>query len=129
MGLIHYDFEFDNLFWDGSQFHIIDFDDVSFYWFAADIGFALRDLWNESHPDPEKAIELFLRGYREEMPLEERWEEEIPQFAYLQEVLAFARLIHSFDGTDPAMDSPWVAELRNRCEGWLDERRQSFANC
>jgi Ser/Thr protein kinase RdoA (MazF antagonist) len=36
-GLIHYDFELDNLIWDGDGPGIIDFDDCAWWWFGADI--------------------------------------------------------------------------------------------
>src|SRR5436853_441693 len=38
-GLIHYDFELDNLIWDDQRVGIVDFDDCAGYWFVADIAF------------------------------------------------------------------------------------------
>lgn len=46
-GLIHYDFELDNIIWDSNIPGIIDFDDCAFYWYAADIAFTLRDLFDD----------------------------------------------------------------------------------
>ena len=45
-GVIHFDFELDNLIWDGDNVQIIDFESSMEHWYAADIAFALRDLFN-----------------------------------------------------------------------------------
>src|SRR3954453_12311802 len=42
-GLIHFDFELDNLIWQGRTAQMLDFDDCTRGWYVADIAFALRD--------------------------------------------------------------------------------------
>lgn len=44
-GLIHFDFELDNQRWEDGQIGMLDFDDCVNHWYAADIAFALRDLF------------------------------------------------------------------------------------
>src|SRR2546430_7254258 len=44
-GLIHGDFELDNLFWQDDTIALLDFDDCSYSWYVADVAFALRDLF------------------------------------------------------------------------------------
>lgn len=43
-GFIHFDFELDNLIWDGDNVQMIDFESSMKHWYTADIAFALRDL-------------------------------------------------------------------------------------
>ncbi len=70
-GLIHGDFELDNLSWvDGAPI-AYDLDEAERSWYAADIAFAIRDLV----PDPRALAEPpspllggFLDGYRQERP-------------------------------------------------------------
>jgi len=44
-GLIHFDFELDNLCWEDALIQMLDFDDCAYHWYAADITYALRDLF------------------------------------------------------------------------------------
>ncbi len=70
-GLVHGDFELDNLAWvDGAPI-AYDLDEAERSWFAADIAFAVRDLI----PDPRALagpasalLDAFLAGYRREHP-------------------------------------------------------------
>ena len=41
-GLIHFDFELDNLYWRDQTIGMLDFDDCAHYWYAADIAFWLK---------------------------------------------------------------------------------------
>ncbi|CAH8245863.1 phosphotransferase [Paenibacillus melissococcoides] len=45
-GLVHYDFEYDNVFYDQTTHscHVIDFDDAMYHWYAMDIEQALASL-------------------------------------------------------------------------------------
>ena len=56
---IHFDFELDNIVWNTDKTGIIDFDDSAFYWFVADIAFALRDLYDDSVKKVELQNESF----------------------------------------------------------------------
>lgn len=50
-GLVHYDFELDNLLWDGNSVGIVDFDGCVNLWYVSDIAYALRDLFED---DPNR---------------------------------------------------------------------------
>jgi Ser/Thr protein kinase RdoA (MazF antagonist) len=70
-GLIHGDFELDNLAWvDGAPI-AYDFDEAERSWFAADIASAIRDLVPEPRAlaeSPSAVLAAFLAGYRRERP-------------------------------------------------------------
>src|SRR4029078_11184902 len=66
-GLIHYDFELDNLLWNDQRVGIVDLDDCAGYWFVADIAFEMRDLFDD-HAEQIDATDArfraFITGYR-----------------------------------------------------------------
>ena len=74
-GLIHFDFEMDNLLWQGDEIGIVDFDDCAYYPFVADIALALRDLCDDkvAHVDlQDERLQTFIAGYRQAKPLDEK---------------------------------------------------------
>lgn len=65
-GLIHYDFECDNVFYDEQtqMCHVIDFDDALYHWYVMDIEQALGSLQDELPAEQmEQARRAFLDGY------------------------------------------------------------------
>jgi len=71
-GVIHYDFEQDNVFYDAKRdsFSVIDFDDAICCWYALDIVRALDSLDDVMNGcDMEHAERVFLEGYQEETDL------------------------------------------------------------
>ena len=128
-GLIHFDFELDNLLWHEGSISIIDFDDAAFYWFAADIAFALRDLF---HDDPaqvdfsHESLLAFLEGYRAEKELSDEEVQQIPVFLRLHNLLLFTRLIRSLGPEVPADEPEWMTKLRARLAQKMDRYRDSF---
>ncbi|WP_010494643.1 phosphotransferase enzyme family protein [Paenibacillus elgii] len=71
-GLIHYDFQTDNVFWrkKTGQLSVIDFDDSMYHWFAMDIAAALADQLEDENPEGEAQLQAFVRGYRSVRPME-----------------------------------------------------------
>ena len=69
-GLIHFDFELDNLIWDGEKYNIIDFDESVNHWYVADIAFALRDLFEDGVDLENKYFKNFIAGYKNEFELD-----------------------------------------------------------
>ena len=66
-GLVHYDFETDNVFYDeATGIHVIDFDDCMVHWYALDVEQALNSAGVQAGSASEAA---FLAGYRGEYPL------------------------------------------------------------
>lgn len=48
-GLVHYDFEPDNVFWDGTRCHVIDFEDGMLHFYAIDLVQALDEIPETYH--------------------------------------------------------------------------------
>ena len=121
-GLIHYDFEPDNLIWDGEHPGMIDFDDCVWYWFVADIAGALSDVFGDraSQVDFQNATYLrFIEGYRSVRQIEQTELELIPLFLRLQNLVTFTRLYRAVTSPIRSVSSPgcqnYAASWKRRC--------------
>lgn len=116
-GLIHYDFEPDNLIWHAGQPGIIDFDDCAWYWYVADIALALSDLFGDrlSQVDFQNdAFQRFIAGYRTVRPIAQTELEQIPLFLRMQNLVSFARLYRAVTPVNWAGELPWMPGLREK---------------
>ena len=110
-GLIHQDAHAGNFFLDEKgEITFFDFDDCAYSWFMNDIAIVLFYLVLGEEDQATFTREFmtnFLRGYREENQLGERWLREIPSFLKLREIDLYAVIHRSFDVEN--IDHPWVA--------------------
>ena len=112
-GMIHYDFEPDNVFYDEAEntFSVIDFDDAICCWYALDIVRAL-DALDEiiEEDDLDDAVCSFLEGYQSVTDLTDEQNQSFPlmrRFVRLQE---YATILHVL--SDPVDEKPdWMEEL------------------
>jgi Ser/Thr protein kinase RdoA (MazF antagonist) len=128
-GLIHYDFELDNLIWDSQRLGIVDFDDCARYWFAADIAFALRDLFSDQAAQIDMADErfrAFIAGYREIRDLSDQELAQLGLFLRAHNLVTFAKLLRAAD-IDAQAAPAWIADLQDRLLGKAQAYRESFA--
>ncbi|WP_454055090.1 phosphotransferase enzyme family protein [Clostridium sp. Marseille-Q7071] len=127
-GLIHYDFQLDNVFWNdsSSSFNIIDFDDSIYHWYMMDI---VRALELDELEDGKSKIILksFLKGYCSVEKIEGEYIELIPKFRRYDNLLSFAILMRSMKDSDFVKDPDWLAKLRPRLIAWCDDYRREFA--
>lgn len=128
VGLIHYDFETDNIFYDAEQsrYCAIDFDDAMIHWYAMDIASAISDLAERKEDDARRKIEHFLTGYRSIKPLEERYVQLLPLFQRFADLYTLARLLRSFEDID-INDSPeWAVTLKDKLLRTCDRIRERY---
>lgn len=113
-GLIHFDFELDNLVWTESGIGMLDFDQCARYWYAADIAFALGDLFEERFDPANAAFQAFMAGYGDERAVDPDLLAAIPTFLRLHHLLRYAGLRRALDL--PSMDGQdeWVVQLWNK---------------
>ena len=123
-GLIHYDFEQDNLFWQATGLTILDFDDCARYPFVADIAYALRDLFAEGIKLDHPSFLEFLRGYQEQHPLNQRLLAEFPAFMRMHRAIMYTRLMHSADL--PTDYQGKLTDLQNKLTGVTNRLRAGF---
>lgn len=114
-GLIHQDANAGNLFMDDKcRITLFDFDDCTYSWFINDIAIVLFYILMGAEDQAACTKDFmthFLRGYRTENHLEEKWLIEIPSFLKLREIDLYAVIHRSFDVDN--IDHPWVARYMN----------------
>jgi Ser/Thr protein kinase RdoA (MazF antagonist) len=119
-GLIHFDFELDNLIWQGRTAQMLDFDDCSRGWYAADIAFALRDLFDAGADLHAPGGRAFLRGYAAHTPLADEQIAQIPLFLRLGRLIQFARITRALDITKDSRQPDWLSGLIDKLEDRMD---------
>lgn len=127
-GLIHYDFETDNVFYDQATgtFHAIDFDDAVYHWFMMDVTASLMSYADDAPPDKfELATSLFLAGYRTEQELSDFWVERMNGFRRYQNLYGYVRILYA--AAAPVQNQPeWMEKLRRRLQTLRERRSADF---
>jgi Ser/Thr protein kinase RdoA (MazF antagonist) len=125
-GIVHGDFELDNLAWDGDRATAFDFDEAACSWYAADVAYALRDL---TGPDGLPAAEHrqrsdeFIAGYRSVRPLEAADLANLRLFAGAHAACSLVRIDTALD--HPGDDEPeWMADLRAKLTAMARSHRE-----
>ncbi|ALC85180.1 aminoglycoside phosphotransferase [Bacillus sp. FJAT-22090] len=128
-GLIHYDFQLDNIFFEENKnhsFNVIDFDDAMYHWYALDIVTALDDFIDDDNPHSKLMIQSFLNGYRSKMVLENDVVAQFPQYQRYANLYKFSKLLRSMD-YEEINDTPhWFDELKVKLVRVADELRKTF---
>jgi Ser/Thr protein kinase RdoA (MazF antagonist) len=103
-GLVHMDFHYNNLFFDGKKFTIFDFDACRYSWFVNDIAVALfyaipiQMKLDERKEFEQRFILKFLNGYKKENHLNNEWMRYIPTFTRHREIGRYIKIYHSCGG-------------------------------
>jgi Ser/Thr protein kinase RdoA (MazF antagonist) len=126
-GLIHFDFELDNLIWQGRTAQMLDFDDCSFAWYAADIAFALRDCFDAGANLSAPSVRAFLDGYTAQTPLTDQQIAQIPLFSRLARLIQFARIARALDIAKYPVQPDWLGGLIDILENRMDAYQLALA--
>lgn len=127
-GLIHYDFQLDNIFYEENNrsFNVIDFDDAVYSWYAHDIITALDDFLDDDINLDNPQVKLFLKGYSSVIPLSD---EDIKQFPYFQRFMKlyrFSKLLWSLEGSGVTDAPKWLDDVKLKFTRVRDEMRRGF---
>lgn len=127
-GLVHYDFELDNVFYDQEKgtCSVIDFDDGMYHWFALDIEQVFGSLEDELSGDSvQSARSEFMRGYKEEHCYTQEMEESRPLMRRFINLYGYARLIRCV--AEKFADEPdWMVALREKLNKAILEKEASI---
>lgn len=127
-GLVHYDFEPDNVFYDKEKktCSVIDFDDGMYHWFVLDIEQVFDFLGDElSGESLQSARGEFIRGYKEEHRYTKEMEEARPLMRRFINLYGYARLIRCV--AEKLADEPeWLAELRGKLNKAILQKEASM---
>lgn len=127
-GLVHYDFEFDNVFYDEEtqSCNVIDFDDSMYHWYVMDIEQSLDSIKEEIEPSRyEHAKELFLNGYRSEYPVTEEMLSLLPVFRRFANLYKYARVLRSSAETWDN-EPEWLVDLRVKLNNSMKSKSVNF---
>lgn len=115
-GLVHYDFELDNVFFDKETktCSVIDFDDGMYHWYALDIEQVFDSLEDELSDEAlQIAKNEFIRGYKEEHCYTQEMDTSRPFMRRFINLYGYARLIRcvseKFDN-----EPEWLEALRKK---------------
>lgn len=118
-GVIHFDFELDNVIWAEDHYEMIDFEQCSYYWFTADLAFALRDLFEDGCDFSHPHFQSFLKGYQVEKEISENYVEEIPEFLRFHRLFIFATILKALDvNMETNQQNSWLMKLTQRLENY-----------
>ena len=84
-GLIHSDLRHANLLIENGETKVLDFDDMGIGWYVYDVASSVT--FHENHPDVERMIEAWIRGYRTVGDLSAAEIAEIPTFMMLRRLI------------------------------------------
>ncbi len=127
-GLIHYDFELDNVFYDNVEktCSVIDFDDAMYHWYVMDIEQTLDSLKDEI---PENGYQekkaVLIQGYRSEFDVSDEILELLPVFRRFANLYGYARISRSVQETWDN-EPEWLIGLRLKLNKALDKRTLNF---
>jgi Ser/Thr protein kinase RdoA (MazF antagonist) len=114
-GIVHGDFELDNLAWSGDTATAYDFDEAGRSWFVADIAYALRDLQQAPTAQIDTpATAAFLTGYRTVRDLPGTNLTWLPLFTAAHAAAWLMRLPAILDSGPSPSDPPWLPALREK---------------
>jgi Ser/Thr protein kinase RdoA (MazF antagonist) len=113
-GMIHGDFELDNLIWRNGSAAVLDFDDSAFMWYVADVAFAVRDLFTSDMDLGDPRFQTFIAGYRESRPLSDESLEQTPLFLRFAQLLQYARIVRTLDFAPDPMQPEWLVALHDK---------------
>ncbi|MBM7662178.1 Ser/Thr protein kinase RdoA (MazF antagonist) [Bacillus mesophilus] len=121
-GMIHYDFELDNVLFDNRMLGILDFDDCMSNWYLADIVYALRDAGEFTMQS--LIINKFIEGYESETKLDSSLLVHAQEFMRIHELVTFAALIRSVDIEESTDHPEWLINLRRKLSERIDRYRK-----
>jgi Ser/Thr protein kinase RdoA (MazF antagonist) len=135
-GLVHYDFELDNLAWSAGEVGIYDLDDCMVAWYALDISNALASELFEDRVErvnlADERVQWFLRGYRSRRDIPDEELGWMPLLLRLDNLIGYARVHRSIsEGShrnrtpvDPEPD--WTTKLRRKLNRELNRLDKGF---
>lgn len=127
-GLIHYDFEPDNVFYNEitKAYNTIDFDDAIYHWYALDIEQSLDSIRkNMPEKQVESSINEFIKGYRLEYDISDEMLKLLPIFRRYVNLYGYVRILISMEEKwDNEPD--WMIDLRIKLKDLLDRRKDTF---
>lgn len=127
-GLIHYDFELDNVFYNENTntCSVIDFDDGMYHWYSTDIEQFFDSVTEEKGElEAEQAKIAFYAGYQSEYPILEETKNSMPLVRRFINLYSYVRIHHCL--SDSFTSEPkWMTELRVKLTNMLKSIEETW---
>ena len=127
-GLVHYDFELDNVFYDQQtkSCSVIDFDDAMYHWYVMDIERALDSLKGEvAESEFEQKKTHFLEGYKTHFAIDQELLESRLLFKRFANLYGYTRILRAIQ--ERWENEPdWLIQLRVKLDEALRKRSAHF---
>jgi Ser/Thr protein kinase RdoA (MazF antagonist) len=127
-GLIHYDFEYDNVFYDevSNSCNVIDFDDAMYHWYVMDIHQALDSLQDCIPAEMfQQKKQCFMDGYRTEYEISDDVMLLIPACKRFANLYGYVRILRSIE--EKWENEPeWLVSLREKLKMIMKNETQYF---
>ncbi len=129
-GLIHYDYELDNVFYDSKTevCSVIDFDDAMYHWYGMDVEQTLDSLRKDNDftdDEFQQKKALFLEGYRSRFAIGDDQLATMPMFRRFANLYSYTRIVRSIQ-EEWDNEPEWLVGLRNKLHYALKNRSASF---
>ncbi|MCG3088941.1 phosphotransferase enzyme family protein [Sporosarcina cyprini] len=127
-GLIHYDFEFDNVFYDETSrsCFAIDFDDSMYHWYIMDVVQAMDSLEDCIPPEQlQQKKQCFLDGYQSQFDISKDTFDLIPACKRFANLYSYARLLRTTE-EEWEHEPKWMVDLRQRLIGAMKNSSMNF---
>jgi Ser/Thr protein kinase RdoA (MazF antagonist) len=122
-GVIHGDFELDNLAWEADAVTMFDFDEAAQSWYADDIARATRDLDSLPMPRRQQLLTAFVTGYRSIRPLDDHDLQCRPLFTAAHAAESLLGLREVIDDGFADTDPQWLTTLRAKISVHYERQR------
>jgi len=127
-GLIHYDFEYDNVFYDEvtDSCNVIDFDDAMYHWYAMDVEQALDSLQDYIPSEYfEHKKQCFMDGYLMEYHISEEFSSIMPACRRFANLYGYTRILRS--SVEQWNHEPeWLISLRGKLNHAMINKSSDF---
>lgn len=115
-GLVHYDFECDNVFYDEvtDSCNVIDFDDSIYHFYALDIEQAVDSICEEAPEEMrDSAVNAFIAGYKTEFGYDEETEKMRSVMRLFCDLYSYTKLLYCL--SESVNDKPeWMDALESK---------------
>jgi Ser/Thr protein kinase RdoA (MazF antagonist) len=95
---------------------MLDFDDCAMHWYAADVAFALREVFDTGAGLEDARVGAFVGGYRAYFPLDDAALATVPLFSRLARLRSYTTQIRALDLPDSPAQPDWLRALRRKLE-------------
>lgn len=129
-GLVHYDFDLDNVFYDEATHtcNVIDFDDSMYNWYVTDIEQTLDSIKKETDPMRYEHVKgCFLSGYRSEYSVTDEMLSLQPIFRRFANLYSYTRVLRS--SVEIWENEPeWLVDLRVKLDSFMKDESIYFGS-